>query len=228
MSLCLFCDQPFTGDLDMRRLLLPGKSKTSCLCPSCRQLFAQIGTAFCPQCGRQQDSGEICQDCQKWRRIYQGNFLHNQAVYCYNQAFHDLMVRYKRYGDYLLCQVLQELAAPSVQKLAADYYVPVPTSPEHRKKRGYDTVWEIFTPLLPLTPLLAKKAGAGAQGEKDKKARMQAKQNFFLNPEFRGTITGKIILLDDIYTTGRTLYHARDAIEKAFPKCQVESFSISR
>lgn len=228
MSLCLFCDQPFTGDLDMRRLLLPGKSKTSCLCPSCRQLFAQIGTAFCPQCGRQQYSGEICQDCQKWRRIYQGNFLHNQAVYCYNQAFHDLMVRYKRYGDYLLCKVLQELAAPAVQKLAADYYVPVPTSLEHRKKRGYDTVWEIFTPLLPLTPLLAKKAGAGAQGEKDKKARMQAKQNFFLNPEFRGTITGKIILLDDIYTTGRTLYHARDAIEKAFPKCQVESFSISR
>ncbi|GEA75445.1 hypothetical protein LDE03_12530 [Lactobacillus delbrueckii subsp. delbrueckii] len=57
---------------------------------------------------------------------------------------------------------------------------------------------------------------------------MQAKQNFFLNPEFRGTITGKIILLDDIYTTGRTLYHARDAIETAFPKCQVESFSISR
>ena len=113
MSLCLFCDQPFTGDLDMRRLLLPGKSKTSCLCPSCRQLFAQIGTAFCPQCGRQQDSGEICQDCQKWRRIYQGNFLHNQAVYCYNQAFHDLMVRYKRYGDYLLCKVLQELAAPA-------------------------------------------------------------------------------------------------------------------
>ena len=91
MSLCLFCDQPFTGDLDMRRLLLPGKSKTSCLCPSCRQQFAQIGPAFCPQCGRQQDSGEICQDCQKWRRIYQGNFLHNQAVYCYNQAFHDLM-----------------------------------------------------------------------------------------------------------------------------------------
>ena len=154
--------------------------------------------------------------------------MNNQAVYCYNQAFHDLMVRYKRYGDYLLCKVLQELAAPAVQKLAADYYVPVPTSPEHRKKRGYDTVWEIFTPLLPLTPLLAKKAGAGAQGEKDKKARMQAKQNFFLNPEFRGTITGKIILLDDIYTTGRTLYHARDAIEKAFPKCQVESFSISR
>ncbi len=40
--------------------------------------------------------------------------------------------------------------------------------------------------------------------------------------------TGKVLILDDIYTTGRTLYHARDCLKEAFPGMQIESFSICR
>ena len=132
MSLCLFCDQPFTGDLDMRRLLLcRAKARLpACVHPAASSLRRSAPPL--PQCGRQQDSGEICQDCQEVAAIYQGNFAQPGRILL-QPGLHDLMVRYKRYGDYLLCQVLQELAAPAVQKLAADYYVPVPTSPEHRK-----------------------------------------------------------------------------------------------
>ncbi len=39
---------------------------------------------------------------------------------------------------------------------------------------------------------------------------------------------GKILLLDDIYTTGRTLYHARDKLRELFPETIIESFSICR
>ncbi|EEJ75861.1 hypothetical protein HMPREF0492_1017 [Lactobacillus acidophilus ATCC 4796] len=34
--------------------------------------------------------------------------------------------------------------------------------------------------------------------------------------------------MDDIYTTGRTLYHARDCLRQDFPELQIESFSICR
>lgn len=225
---CLVCNTDFTPKIDFLALFSPKKEKNSTMCPACWQKFHRLTGTRCPQCGREQEKSDICQDCQKWQRAYQGKILLNHAAYDYNAAFHDLMVSYKRYGDYILCQVLSELAKEDLVKLQFDYYVPVPTNPDHQQKRGYDTIWEIFSPLVPLTPLLLKKAGSGAQGEKNKKARMQAKQNFFLNPEFRGTITGKILLLDDIYTTGRTLYHARDMIWTAFPEVEIESFSISR
>lgn len=76
---------------------------------------------------------EICQDCQKWQRAYQGKILLNHAAYDYNAAFHDLMVSYKRYGDYILCQLLSELAKEDLVKLQFDYYVPVPTNPDHQQ-----------------------------------------------------------------------------------------------
>ncbi|MDN6023416.1 MAG: ComF family protein, partial [Lactobacillus sp.] len=38
----------------------------------------------------------------------------------------------------------------------------------------------------------------------------------------------KVLLLDDIYTTGRTLYHARDCLTSSFPGMHIESFSICR
>ena len=37
-----------------------------------------------------------------------------------------------------------------------------------------------------------------------------------------------IILLDDIYTTGATLYHARDKLQEGFPNAVIKSFTICR
>nr|WP_322573199.1 hypothetical protein [Lactobacillus sp. PV037] len=41
-------------------------------------------------------------------------------------------------------------------------------------------------------------------------------------------IEGQVVLLDDIYTTGRTLYHARDALIKKYPNLEIKSFTIAR
>ena len=133
------------------------------------------------------------------------------------------MVRYKRYGDYILCHVLVELID---QLPAADYYVPVPSSPSHLEKRGFDTVCAIYQKLVPLTKLLVKADTEKAQGEKNREERLLTKQTF--SAIDNKNVSGKILLLDDIYTTGRTLYHARDALLEVYPNCKINSFTISR
>ena len=133
------------------------------------------------------------------------------------------MVRYKRYGDYILCYVLAELID---QLPSANYYVPVPSSPSHLKKRGFDTICAIYQNLVPLTKLLVKADTEKAQGEKNREERLLTKQTFLALDN--KNVSGKILLLDDIYTTGRTLYHARDALLEAYPNCKINSFTISR
>lgn len=155
--------------------------------------------------------------------MYRGKLLDNRSLYKYNDAFHDLMVQYKRYGDYVLCNVLADL----VDKLPeADYYVPLPTSPSHLQTRGFDTVFSIYKNLVPLTELLTKVDTEVAQGEKNRKERLLTKQTF--SAIKKENIEGKILILDDIYTTGRTLYHARDALLEVYPNCKINSFTISR
>ena len=109
---------------------------------------------------------------------------------------------------------------------AADYYVPVPSSPSHLEKRGFDTVCAIYQKLVPLTKLLVKADTEKAQGEKNREERLLTKQTF--SAIDNKNVSGKILLLDDIYTTGRTLYHARDALLEVYPNCKINSFTISR
>lgn len=171
----------------------------------------------------------MCSDCRNWQAIYGKNILHNHALYRYNSAFHDLMVAYKRRGDYVLREVLQDLCYDYLGKTNYDFYVPVPTSPEHQSRRQFDTISAIYADILPLTPFLIKKSGSHAQGEKNKEERLKTPQSFLIDKNIKikeNIISGKVLILDDIYTTGRTLYHARDCLQQGFPEMKIESFSI--
>ena len=59
-----------------------------------------------------------------------------------------------------------------------DYYVPIPTSPEHIKKRQFDTIFAIYGDILPLTPILIKKEGSHAQGKKNREERLKHRRAF--------------------------------------------------
>ncbi|MEB3365125.1 hypothetical protein SDC49_21015 [Lactobacillus sp. R2/2] len=118
-------------------------------------------------------------------KIYDEKLLINHSVYLYNRAFHDLMVNYKRYGDYILYAALQELCVKELSEFKADVYVPVPTSPEHIAKRQFDTITALYGSLVPLTNMLGKKAGLGAQGEKNRAERLTSEQSFLLRKTLR-------------------------------------------
>lgn len=225
---CLYCQQPFSPPLVWRELFSLQVAQQPALCQACRRQFEPLKPG-CPTCGRPQTSPQRCQDCQRWQRHYPTQLLHNHASYHYNPAMHDLMVQYKRYRDYQLALVLQTLIAPAFRELEYDYYVPVPSAPEHLARRQFDTISAVFTGLVPLSPLLKKIAGTSPQGEKQRRARLQTPQAFYLRPLVAPLSPGaRYLLLDDIYTTGRTLYHARDALKVLDPQAQIESLTICR
>lgn len=231
MNQCLLCGGYFVAPLSFIELFSFVNRPREFLCPRCKQKFQALSAPRCPYCARDLPQAKICRDCLGWQKIYGTNLLRHHSLYRYNGAFHDLMVAYKRYGDYLLRKVLQELCRRELTKLRFDYYIPVPTSPEHQAKRQFDTVAAIYQDLLPLTRLLGKKEGSQAQGEKNKIQRLKSKQDFFIANAALITKNDKetkILLLDDIYTTGRTLYHARDKVLTVCPQAKIESFSICR
>ncbi|MGQ5709301.1 ComF family protein [Lactobacillus sp. PSON] len=228
---CLLCGQNYVPNVSLMKIFSLNNQVQTKLCSHCLAKFEKLSNIRCKICSKNLIKEGICSDCKYWQKKYQGNVLMNHSIFRYNSYAHDLMVQYKRYGDYVLKDVLAELCKSEVNKLAADLYIPVPTSPEHQAKRQFDTISAIYEEILPLTRLLIKKAGDGSQGEKNKLERLKTGQGFLLakNIQIKENINiRKIILLDDIYTTGRTLYHARDKVLEQFPDSQIESFSICR
>lgn len=225
MTYCLLCNSEFKAKINYQKLFSLQKERDTVLCLNCKQTFQQLPKDRCQLCCQAMAAGDkkFCLDCRYWQQVYAQNTMQNDALYRYNDAFRDLMVRYKRYGDYILCQVLAELVAslPS-----ADFYVPLPTSPEHQQKRKFDTISAIFEQLVPLTYALEKNDQGGAQGEKNRQQRLATQQTFQVKSKI--TLKGEVLLLDDIYTTGRTMYHARDALQTAFPDLKIKSFAIAR
>lgn len=227
MNKCLMCFNKFALNLNYYELLIPQKNHKHNICPNCLQKFELLTNNICKNCSRPLKKPQnLCSNCQYWRQKYKGNLLKNKALYKYNQAFHDLMVQYKRYGDYELHRIFKELI---ITLPSADLYVPIPTSPKHLKKRGFETIESIYKERVSLTFLLDKMDHEKAQGEKGMQERLRSKQTFRIKKEISilDSSSVKILLLDDIYTTGRTLYHARDALRSSLPFAKIESFTLA-
>lgn len=229
MTKCLLCGRYYTAKLSFTSLFSISKCPEGGICLNCLSKFVQVSAQHCPICYGKAENNELCLDCRNWRQLYGNDLLSNQSVYLYNAAFHDLMVNYKRYGDYYLSYVLQILCSNQLNKIKADLYIPIPTSSEHIAKRQFDTISAIYDNLVPLTHMLSKISGFGAQGEKNRLERLASKQTFFVKENFKvDRKSYRVLLLDDIYTTGRTLYHARDALKKVLPNAKISSFTLCR
>lgn len=228
MTKCILCQTQIQEPLDLARFLrigVPNCTGQRHTCSQCLAKFTPIGATKCPTCGRAQENNEQCFDCQRWQQA-ETALLENQALYQYDTAMSELMWQFKHYGDYELCWVFQDLLKQTQLPTGYDYYVPLPTDPKHDTERQFNTVTSIFEQSFPFTLLLRKLPLTKAQSQKNRQERMQTPQSFQYVGE--KPVSGKILLLDDLYTTGRTLYHARNAMISACPDCTIKSFCLIR
>lgn len=184
----------------------------------------------CPFCGKVQDVPGICPDCEKdlpWipgaeaLREGPGGLRCAGAVW-YEKTVRDALLRLKFQGASEIAEPLGELIARCAAEQFGgefDTVTWVPVSKKRLRKRGYDQSELLarsacrFWDIQPVR-LLEKKVDNPAQsGIRDDAAR---RANVLGVYEAVGDVAGKrILLIDDICTTGATLIECTRVLEDA-------------
>jgi len=137
----------------------------------------------------------------------------------------DFFSKYKFQGDYLLRFVFAEVLKKSLRNFKEYTLVPIPVSPEKYQSRGFNQVEGFLQAAgLPYKHLLEKEDMI-AQSSKNREERLNSQQCFTLVKDVR--LPEKILLIDDVYTTGKTLQLARELLLEAGVK-EILTFSLAR
>ncbi|WP_125771625.1 ComF family protein [Companilactobacillus furfuricola] len=227
MSNCLNCGQNISKKLNLSEIFLWNEMTSSKLCSYCqKQLVTLPDKEHCPNCFKL-GSREICLDCVIWQNKYK-IFNQHFAIYEYNQFIHDYFKSYKRYGDVLLAQLFASEIKRWSKQFKFDLITYIPSSASHFNKRGFDPVYELYKDIFQLTPVFEKVDADKPQAQKNKQERMNTPQTFKIRSDFRQKDHDmQILIVDDIYTTGRTILHARQLLySQGFQK--IQTFSLTR
>ena len=218
---CLLCGQTMKAVLTFSSLLLL-KNDDSCLCSDCDSTFERIGEENCPNCMKTGLSTK-CQDCQLWCK--EGVEVSHEAIFTYNQPMKDFFNRYKFDGDYILRKVFSMILNENLKKYKDYHFILIPLSPERYAKRGFNQVAGLIEAAgLSHLDVLGKREEK-ASSSKNRSERLATELPFFIKEDSR--IPKKILLIDDIYTTGATVNRVKSMLENAGAE-EVRTFSLVR
>ena len=219
--ICLLCAQHLKKTLTFGELLILKKEEGS-LCLACYSSFEIIGEEHCPNCYKKGLS-TLCQDCQLWCK--EGIEVSHEAIFSYNQAMKDFFNRYKFDGDYILRKVFAMILNENLKKYKDYHFISIPLSPERYAKRGFNQVAGLIEAAgLSHQDILGKREEK-ASSSKNRSERLATELPFFIKEGIR--IPKKILLIDDIYTTGATVNRVKILLEKAGAE-EVRTFSLVR
>ena len=230
---CLYCHNPIAPIVGWRALL--SKETEHLLCPVCDGKLEKILGETCKICSRpfqpfneQFRDGDLCYDCTRWEQDpeWQGFLEKNHSLYLYNDFLKEMIATYKFRGDYVIAKIFAERLKKEVINIRPDLFVPIPLSEERLYERGFNQAAAVLTFAgYPAAEILTR-IHSEKQSKKSRAERIHIPQVFTLSPDT--DIDGKkVLLVDDIYTTGSTLRHAAKLL-KAAGAAAIESFTIAR
>ncbi|WP_434749183.1 ComF family protein [Paenibacillus amylolyticus] len=200
------------------------------ICPRCVQQIPWIRSIRCQRCGRSVG----CPDCVR-PHMQNRSFFCNRSAVQYNDLMKDWISLYKfrgheRYAPLLTALLIQAFQAMSEELTSIceketrkplwrpDMVTYVPVSGERLAERGFNQAERLAAGLanaarLPCVDLLQRQINTGKQSFKSRAERFETMKHAFLikldefdfrllrnyNKPFR------LLLIDDIYTTGSTL-----------------------
>lgn len=213
---CVACHEPFVPTEEVSAL-------SSWFCPECRPAFLRREAGYCPHCGEPSALADApivpCGSCLQALPPWNEFFFHG----IYEGALRELILRGKFSGglDALeaLGRILAELCVKHYEtSLPPQAIVPLPLHPFRLRERGLDQCLEMARPVAralhaPLRKdLLRRTVAAVPQATLDRAERQKLRQAFSASSEVNGL---RVLLLDDVCTTGATLSRATECLLEA-------------
>lgn len=192
------------------------------ICPACAGKIRYVTQPYCYSCGKPvaYASQEYCADCAGKRHEFQ----QGRAVFQYQGPIRGILYRYK-YGnrrDYteFFAREAVRCYGGWVRRLGIDLVMPIPLSKKRMRRRGYnqaDLFAKRFSELCGLdydAKSLVRIRNTAPQKQLSVQERKNNLKNAFkMN---RNVVNLKrILLIDDIYTTGSTIDAAAFACKQA-------------
>lgn len=151
----------------------------------------------------------LCGKCQRQFKIIKEEFVVDKikglALYEYNDFFSSVLIQYKECFDEVLNDVfLQGFNRYITHKYRGYTLVGIPSSKQKYEERGFNHVKQIFENVrLPWCDVLEKRSNID-----QKKLSLKQRKNIDLALIEGIKIPDKILLVDDVYTTGSTIRKA--------------------
>ena len=215
MTNCLLCHNILTPLFQFSDIFLSREPRET-VCRNCWTQFDVISETHCQICYKPDITG-TCNDCQQVT-----NPIPHRAIFHYNEFAKFYFQTYKFQGDFRLRSAFNTVLTSSLKK---QLIVPIPVSPERLQTRGFNQVAGFLSSAkLPFLDLLIKNE-ASHQSLKTRTERLTSDNPFTLKD--KAEIPDKLVIIDDIYTTGATLRHAASLLKNA-GCAHVSTFSLFR
>ena len=228
-----FLSLVFPVSCELCSALLPAGG-TPGVCSACRGHLQLIPPPWCAGCGRNTlDDKERCGHCR------QENFHFDRAYACvyYDDRMKELLHAFKFGHRRYLLPFFETLLTDFMQKnLSADDWdvvVPVPMDGAHERERGFNQA-KLFSAIIAKTSGKTHAAGALAcrksSAAQSSLTRLERKRNAagrFLVGNTDGIASGRVLLVDDILTTGQTASACAKALKDAGART-VTIFALAR
>ncbi|MCR5478087.1 MAG: ComF family protein [Lachnospiraceae bacterium] len=190
------------------------------VCAECMPVLKPVAAPRCIRCGRGLSSEQaLCDACRSGAHLFAGG----RSLFAYRSAAPSLY-RFKYAGRREYARFYGEEAAyclgDEIRSWEPDLLVPVPLHPKRRKKRGYNQAAEFAKELsgqlgIPVSENALKRTRNTAPMKLLSPAQRQNNlKKAFIVPG-NDVKSKKVLVVDDIYTTGATIDEAARALLEA-------------
>ncbi|MEK7084065.1 MAG: ComF family protein [Patescibacteria group bacterium] len=204
------------------------------VCNNCASMVETAGVFCCPVCHKETERGEACGACRL------NSYLSSHAavtVYREDALIGRMIRTYKYLYAEGIVPVLQmyivsffSLHPPLFSSL--DAIVPVPLHPKRRAERGFNQSEYLAEAVgicigTPVRSLLCRKRYTSSQALLSKAARRENVHDAFTCKGESVLDGARILLVDDVFTTGATMQECARALLKAGAS-EVQGMSVAR
>jgi competence protein ComFC len=229
-NFCLICHERIESTLGWVDLCIPEQKEV--VCNECLTKLEIIEGERCQICMRsflKLDShykkGELCFDCYRWEEepSYRGVLKQNYSLYSYNGFLKELIAKFKYRGDYVLAKIFTSEIERKIKEMKPNYIIPIPLSEERIYERGFNQAEALILEAGLQSTNILTRIHSEKQSKKSRTDRIHLPQVFHTTTQ----VVGKIMIIDDIYTTGSTLRHAAQVLKNVGAD-EIFSITIAR